>query len=121
LAATALYWQAKSRVAVLAVSPFETASAYWTATDAAGERVLDVFFEDAAFAGETAKMSAKATAIESIERHAVPRENLIMSDHSFKTIRDKAKYCTTRILQSERGSAAERRFKGTEEGEWLNE
>jgi hypothetical protein len=105
----------------LAVSPFETASAYWTATDAAGERVLDVFFEDAAFAGETAKMSAKATAIESIERHAVPRENLIMSDHSFKTIRDKAKYCTTRILQSERGSAAERRFKGTEEGEWLNE
>src|SRR6476646_11814761 len=45
------YWQAKSRLAVLMGSPFEIASAYCKATDAAGVRPLDCFFEDAASAG----------------------------------------------------------------------
>src|SRR6187551_24237 len=61
LAATSRYWHAKSRVAALVASPFESASTYCNATDAAGDKPLDLFFEDAASAGVIMNDSHAAT------------------------------------------------------------
>jgi hypothetical protein len=61
-------------------SPFEIASAYCKATDAAGDRPLDFFFEDAASAGVIVNKRLAATSTVRTEQGRAIPLSLIMTN-----------------------------------------